>query len=99
MSLAVVSPGWSSETSIHQYNITMIVSYIAYLQSRISPKLKPGTVDNYVTGLRHCLIQCGLEEKVFKVQVIRQCHSSLNIQHRIEILKMRRTRYRSYLNG
>ena len=79
VSLAVVFPGWRPETSIHPYEVTMVVSYIAYLQSRISPKLKPGTVDNYVTGLRHCLTQCGVDEKVFKVQVIRQCRAALQI--------------------
>ena len=84
VSLAVVFPGWRPQTSIHPYEVTMIVSFIAYLQSRTSPKLKPGTVDNYVSGLRHCLTQCGLDEKVFKVQVIRQCRAALNIQHRIE---------------
>ena len=84
VTLAMTFPGWRPESSIHPYDVTMIVSFIAYLQSRVIPKLKPGTVDNYVTGLRHCLTQCGLDEKVFKVQVIRQCRAALNIQHRIE---------------
>ena len=84
VSLNIPFPGWRPESSIHPYEVTMIVSFIAYLQSKITPKLKPGTVDNYVSGLRHCLTQYGVNETVFKVQVIRQCRAALNIQHRIE---------------
>jgi hypothetical protein len=64
----------------------MIVSFVAYLESK-RPALQPGTVDNYISGLRHCLMQLNVDKHVFKAQIITQCRASLNIRQRIEHAK------------
>lgn len=74
---------WDPHSSCHPYEVTMVVSFIAYLQSK-RPVILPGTVDNYVSGLRHCLMQLNVSELVFKAPVVVQCRAALNIQHRIE---------------
>ena len=74
---------WVPDSSCHPYEVTMVVSFIAYLQSK-RPAILPGTVDNYVSGLRHCLMQLNVSERVFKAPVVVQCRAALNIQHRIE---------------
>ena len=75
-------PRWNTTMSIHPYQVTMIVSFIAFLQTK-KPPLQPGTVDDYVSGLRHCLMQHNIEGSIFKAQVVTQCRASLNIQQRI----------------
>lgn len=81
-SLASPFPRWDPSASVHTYQVTMIISFIAYLQAK-RPRLRPGTVDDYVSGLRHCLMQCNVDGSLFKAQIITQCRASLNIQQRI----------------
>ena len=83
VSLKVPFVLWMAASSCHSYEVTMVVSFIAYLQSK-RPIILPGTVDNYVSGLRHCLMQLNVSERVFKAPVVIQCRAALNIQHRIE---------------
>jgi hypothetical protein len=85
-SLITPFPRWNAASSVHTYQVTMIVSFIAYLESK-RPALRPGTVDNYISGLRHCLMQVNVDRSVFKAQIITQCRASLNIRQRIEYAK------------
>jgi len=64
VSLKVPFALWMAASSCHSYEVTMVVSFIAYLQSK-RPIILPGTVDNYVSGLRHCLMQLNVSERVF----------------------------------
>ena len=81
-SLSTPFPRWDQSNSVHSYQVTMIISFIAYLQAK-RPRLRPGTVDDYISGLRHCLMQLNVEGTVFKAQIITQCRASLNLQQRI----------------
>jgi len=85
-SLVTPFPRWNAAASAHPYQVTMIVSFIAYLESK-RPALQPGTVDNYISGLRHCLMQINVDKAVFKAQIVTQCRASLNIRQRIEHAK------------
>lgn len=74
---------WSSMSCLYIYPVAMITWFIAFLQAK-KPRILPKTVDNYVSGLRHCLMQLNICKDVFKHQVIQQCRAALMIQHRID---------------
>lgn len=76
-------PAWSLMTCMYTYPVAMITWFIAFLQSK-KPRILPKTVDNYVSGLRHCLMQLNICKDVFKHQAIQQCRAALMVQHRIE---------------
>lgn len=82
-SLQVPFKEWSNMTSIYIYPVAMIAWFITFMQSKI-PRILPGTVDNYISGLRHCLMQLNISKDIFKVQVIQQARAGLMIRHRID---------------
>jgi len=65
------------------YPVAMISWFIAFMQFKI-PRIAPETVDNYISGLRHCLINLNVDKNVFKDQCIQQCRAGLMILHRID---------------
>ena len=81
--LAAPCPVWDSVESIHSYPIQMIAWFISHLQSR-KPILAAITIDNYVSGLRYCLMQLNFDAALFKDKVIIQLRAALNIRHRID---------------
>jgi len=81
--LAVPCPVWSSVISLLSYPVQMIAWFISHLQSRI-PVLAAITIDNYVSGLRYCLMQLDFDAALFKDKVIVQLRAALNIRHRID---------------
>jgi hypothetical protein len=61
----------------------MIAWFISHLQSR-KPSLAAITIDNYVSGLRYCLMQLNFDAILFKDKVIVQLRAALNIRHRLD---------------
>lgn len=55
-SIQVPFNAWSNMTSLYIYPLAMVAWFIAFMQSKI-PRILPGTVDYYISGLRHCLMQ------------------------------------------
>jgi len=82
-SLQIPFKEWSSMGSPYVYPVAMVSWFITFLQSKV-PRILPGTVDNYISGLRHCLMQLNISKDIFKAQVIQQARAGLMICHRIE---------------
>ena len=82
-SLLVPFKEWSTMSSPFLYPVAMVAWFITYMQSK-TPRILPGTVDNYISGLRHCLMQLNISKDIFKVQVIQQARAGLMIRHRID---------------
>jgi len=82
-SLQVPFREWSTMATLYAYPVAMVSWFITFMQSKI-PRILPGTVDNYISGLRHCLMQLNISKDIFKVQVIQQARAGLMIRHRIE---------------
>ncbi len=74
---------WNSVVSLLSYPVQMIAWFISHLQSR-KPSLAAITIDNYVSGLRYCLLQLSFDASLFKDKVIVQLRAALNIRHRID---------------
>lgn len=81
--LEVPCPIWTSVGSLLSYPVQMIAWFISHLQSR-KPALSAITIDNYVSGLRYCLMQLSFDAVVFKDKVIIQLRAALNIRHRVD---------------
>ena len=82
-SLQTPFSSWSSMASLYIYPVAMVAWFIAFMQSKV-PRILPGTVDNYISGLRHCLMQLNISKDIFKAQVIQQSRAGLMVLHRIE---------------
>lgn len=81
--LSTPFPAWSNMSCLYIYPVAMITWFIAFLQAK-KPRILPKTVDNYISGLRHCLMQLNIDKNIFKAQAVQQSRAGLMVQHRIE---------------